>query len=491
MKQTQGKTTTKTKTTAAARQTSLLSFVTTVPRSKSSTSKNSIIATTTKSRVTANAESNDITTHSQSQEDYVSLFTGRVTPDTDRSPEKIEDSVNSVESVPRRLPGAIEIEESQLSSRDNNQGLSEYELLRQRNIERNNARLAALGLLRNTGTVTNHNPVKPPARRKRPVSQSTPTPPVRRSTRRQRTGDAQTTNTDDNHNNNGDYTSESINKTPIMDEDVSTDFEATYTVSPLMQYVMTPIGDMCDTEIRHVQSLSPLQKRLIPPSRLGAIYSLQFFQDTSWLVGAGKAGVIAVWDASSTSNNKPENDVVDPILSWKAHGGRWIAEATFLPSQHQQPSRLLTAANDGAVCLWDLTTVSVQEAVPRLLMRTGKELHTSGIFALDVQAHATEPLFATASKDKTVKISTLGADVGWWTSHHHSAKVGDVRFRGVGSSLLASVGDDGLVVIHDFKSHRIVAESSQAHSRPHSVVWHPSQEHVFMTGVYILFFKYF
>jgi WD40 repeat protein len=146
------------------------------------------------------------------------------------------------------------------------------------------------------------------------------------------------------------------------------------------------------------------------------------------------------------------------------------------------------------VCLWDLTTVSAQEAaVPKLLMRTGKELHSSGIFSLDVQeqqqqqtgsSSSSEVSFATASKDKTIAISTLGRveELGWWSSNHHTAKVGDVRFRGKGTSLLASVGDDGVVAIHDYRTNRIVAESSKAHHRPHSVVWNPVHEQVFMTA---------
>lgn len=459
-----------------------------------------------------------------------------------------------------------DVETSPPSSSDNRdhnnpEGLSDYELLRLRNIERNNARLAALGLLAAGGDELSMNGPKKKKktalnRRKRPSPSSCSADssrqlPVRRSTRQRKgpTPDGSGALAEDSslffppsaELNELSCTSSTNNAaTTVVSEQ---DQEESYRVSPLVQYAMsaagscvpflvtppTPVDDeiVSDERIMVPTSLALQNTRLVPPSRLGAIYSLHFYGGISggggggggnnqWVVGAGKAGVVAVWDASatmattSTTNNNNRNpddyeagdcesySTIDSILSWKAHGGRWIAEARFLQSspigcsqynnnnsnnENLPPSRLLTAANDGAVCLWDLTTVSGQDAVPKLLMRTGKELHASGIFSLDVQEQVgTTCNFATASKDKTIAISTLGADLGWWSSNHHSAKVGDVRFRGQGTSLLASVGDDGIVAIHDYRSSRIVAESSQAHNRPHSIVWNPTHEHVFMTA---------
>jgi WD40 repeat protein len=267
--------------------------------------------------------------------------------------------------------------------------------------------------------------------------------------------------------------------------------DETYEVSPLIQYAMTVPNNTTQTSVLPTQhhydgpmtSLVPLSKRLNPT--MGAIYSLHFYQN--WLVGAGKAGMIAIWDHTTTISTPGEEQqdstnkttIVDPVLSWKAHAGRWVAEVRFIANGR----RLLTAANDGCVCVWDVTTVSTQQQIPKCLSQTGKGLHTSGIFALDVlETTSSNVLVATASKDKTVQLSILDQTWGWWKSDHHSAKVGDVRFKGTDSSLLASVGDDGLVVVHDYKSHRIVAESSTAHQRPHSVAWHPTHEHLLLTA---------
>jgi WD40 repeat protein len=206
-------------------------------------------------------------------------------------------------------------------------------------------------------------------------------------------------------------------------------------VSPLLQYAMTTRHETASIEMtttttrihdtnndvllpppnhhdgRGLASLSPVGPRLVPPKGLGAIYSLQFLPEplrppnstgngngkSSWLVAAGKAGMVALWDCPSswtsstlsskskfTSSSEEEEEQqaeepqrMDPVLSWKAHGGRWIADARFVSggpstssantSTHSTstPSRLLTAANDGCVCLWDLTTVSVQTGAPK------------------------------------------------------------------------------------------------------------------------------
>jgi WD40 repeat protein len=255
--------------------------------------------------------------------------------------------------------------------------------------------------------------------------------------------------------------------------------------------------------------------------------------------------MVALWDCPSswtsstlsskskfTSSSEEEEEQqaeepqrMDPVLSWKAHGGRWIADARFVSggpstssantSTHSTstPSRLLTAANDGCVCLWDLTTVSVQTGAPKQLLRCStshkKELlHTSGIFAMDVLDHTNTNtangsssssnvgvMVATGSKDKTVAVSTLLADSSLtpvWRSDYHSAKVGAVQLRGStststtwsGSTILASASDDGTVAIHDYRTSRIVAELTDAHVRPHSVVWDPDREHQFLTGKY-------
>lgn len=111
--------------------------------------------------------------------------------------------------------------------------------------------------------------------------------------------------------------------------------------------------------------------------------------DAGWIVAVGKLGSIALWNHHLRNDRRRcrSRHEVRPIMSWKAHGGCWISDARFVPSllvssmmttlrgkeedrattaitttprlRPHPPSRLLTAGNDGCVCLWDLTSSSI------------------------------------------------------------------------------------------------------------------------------------
>jgi len=295
---------------------------------------------------------------------------------------------------------------------------------------------------------------------------------------------------------------------------------------------------------------------------LNAIYSLQFHPPswaepythgdnrndsnggTSWLVGAGKSGLIALWDCSKRGvpnhQDDDNSDIIEPVLSWKGHGGRWIADARFLPPSSDSssssnsnsiptsscqedapnvvPSRLLTAGNDGTICHWDLTSTSVQTGAPKLVCQSRNKkggLHSGGIFSMDVSFHSsgggndsgqegTPPSnnvwIATGSKDKSIAITMLDStlDVPLWRSNFHRGKVGCVAFSSSSYSsnpLVASASDDGAVAIHDARldgtkggegsvgaGNAVVAKLEDAHAKPHSVVWKPYSDSMFMTA---------
>jgi len=406
-------------------------------------------------------------------------------------------------------------------------GLSEYELLRLRNIERNNARLKALGLLPpNDETMLKRNrPQKPKRKRQKVKSAATETMPTRRSLRNRRP------RTVENDFDAATIDSAYDDNTATIPTDVD---EEQYEASPVFQYDMAKLSEKkpntelsselkCTTSATNegvdfeISCLEPTGKRLIPPKGLGAIYAMQFYpfnfddgmnNKRSWLVGAGKAGIVALWDCSKEEDNIASTEI-DPILSWKAHSGRWIADASFLPGpvSTRTPSRLVTAANDGTICFWDLTTVSVQSGAPKLLHKTGKELHSSGIFAMDVLAatrgvsingdketiiETNAVMICTGSKDKTVALTSLstiernGAPL--WRSYYHSGKISAVRFRGSsipGDKTIGSASDDGLIAIHDCRidgRSDPIAVLDNAHNKPHSIVWHPTEENVVMTA---------
>ena len=241
------------------------------------------------------------------------------------------------------------------------------------------------------------------------------------------------------------------------------------------------------------------------------------------MVGAGKAGLIALWDCSKRNHHhsleeeeeEEEGDkYIDPVISWRGHGGRWIADARFIPpppsstcssnnsSNNNVPSRLLTAGNDGTICHWDLTLTSEKTGVPKLLEQSSKVLHgKSGIFSMDVCTTSGDSgscidaggacNIVTGSKDKSLAITTLDrlANGPIWRSTFHSAKVGCVCFSSSKRNhpLIASASDDGYVAVHDSRLDGTrgggsVATLEDAHVKPHSVVWKDDSDSIFMTG---------
>ncbi|KAG7344313.1 WD repeat-containing protein [Nitzschia inconspicua] len=396
----------------------------------------------------------------------------------------------------------------------NDPPLSEYEKLRLRNIERNNARLAALGLLNCTTTTTTMKRSTDFTKRKRPIKRpasttNVPRPPTRRSTRSRRTV---LLSENDNQAANGDELGDILSRENSPEELPVVNVE--YSHSPLYHYdARNTIIEKHDTaavvEFSKMTSLCITGKRLCPPKGLSAIYSLNFWgdqcEDVPWLVGAGKAGLISIWNIGQKGTVCMENEmvdtalesIIDPIMAWKAHKGRWIADAKFLPAATKNtPQQLLTAGNDGTVCLWDLYRIG-SDGVPKLTTRSTNELHASGIFCMDVSSkdsnnNTNNAVIATGSKDKTIAVFNIqafanGTSAPLWRSHFHTAKVGAVQFQGSDSTVLASASDDGIVAIHDYRMNgrnacAVVAELDNAHRRPHSVVWDPSNTHVLATA---------
>ena len=427
---------------------------------------------------------------------------------------------------------------------DNNKykGKSPYEILREKNIERNNARLAALGLLVGISThqqsgSSNDSKKKKKKRKKASSKKATATTsiPTRRSGRLKKPVVTNSGTALEVQHDNSVLVSSNSNEKMGMELEEE---EEIFTVSPLIEYQMTSsstnVKESTYTNDKtkdgtSISTLVPTGPRLNPPSGLNAIYSLQFHpqswdnnvnnqngssSSSSWLAGAGKSGLIALWDCSKHNNDESGGSYIDPVLSWKGHSGRWIADARFVPplississnsisSSSTIPSRLLTAGNDGSVCYWDLTLTS-STGVPKLLEQSTKMLHGSGIFSMDVSipssSTASSPYIVTGSKDKSIAVTTLDqlSNEPIWRSNYHSAKVGCVSFSASSNNpLIASASDDGCVAIHDARlngmkgstsSGSTVAVLEDAHVKPHSAVWQPGSDTIFMTGEYILY----
>ncbi len=413
-------------------------------------------------------------------------------------------------------------------------GKSEYEILREKNIARNNARLKELGLLIDGADSKKYSVRHMKQTRKQPKANSTTVQrllPTRRSRRLEKTDATNLVTTTTTYDDGMIELTDSMIRSFKPEEKKAEESEL-FSVSPLLEYQMVQHHSNTATddekgEWKGITSLIPSSSRLIPPSGLNSIYSLQFYPSNnfgcgnssnshvsfaSWLVGAGKSGIIALWDCSK--NDKKGCEHIDPVISWKGHSGRWIADARFLPPPHTAsgaddgcstlacsgvPSQLITAGNDGTVCHWDLMSTSVKTGMPKLLNQSSKALHASGIFSMDVSSFTTSSLsdirIVTGSKDKTIAVSTLDTldERPMWRSDFHTAKVGSVNFSSAIAhgdiQLIASASDDGLVAIHDTRlngisgsNNCVAAKLEDIHFKPHSAVWLPGSVQIFLTG---------
>jgi hypothetical protein len=409
-------------------------------------------------------------------------------------------------------------EEQILSNQDDDYkaGLSEYEKLRLRNIKRNHERLVSLGLIDPSTPLPGSSSMKDeysqPQRKKRKEAKkinrvnTAPSVPVRRSTRNRATLQENDMNGALDASLKG-VECETLSQSLVYLEKEEEMFQD----SPLVQYSMepksSPLGAYKSFE-GPLTSMVPIGPRLSSPQANSALYSLDISSYNTnypiqWVVGAGKSGIVSIWNCGDQSSN---NEGIDPIISWKSHGGRWIADATFVPSRGDLnsdgslnsqfigcPSKLLTAANDGNVCLWDLRSSSCSTGTPKNISTTGKLLHKSGIFSMHIDSHGSnydDLCICTGSKDKTLAVTKLTSIAlgpkcsPFFVSHHHTSKVACVQLQGRGSALVGSASDDGSVAIHDYRMNQVVANIDYAHIKPHSVVWGPCDEFSFITAGY-------
>lgn len=358
---------------------------------------------------------------------------------------------------------------------------SEYELLRLRNIARNEARLRDLGLLSNN-SISSTQYSKPKKKLKKPLQDRSnmSCAPLRRSTRISGCPETATATTA--------TTTEGV--APEKDTAPAQENDSFTSCLPLMQYTMVQNDSAVPANTSTIWNRPPtfstmdsltlelVGPRLMPPSGLSAIYTMQFSSSNpSLIVGAGKSGIISLWDTSIPSETKS----LDPVLSWKSHSGRWISSACFIPSA--TIPLLMTAGNDGRICIWDASSVNTVTGMPRLNYQSSTDLHSSGIFCMDVTTSSpgsSSCVACSGSKDKSVALSQLtpeGILRTTWRSTYHTSKVAAIRIQPTGGEIkiLASASDDGRIALHDVRTTAIVTSINNAHAKPHSVEWNPLQ----------------
>jgi WD40 repeat protein len=436
------------------------------------------------------------------------------------------ESMVAMNSPPPQEPEKMEDEQV-------DQDQSDYELQRLKNIERNNAMLAELGL--GVGSAS-HTPMTDPPVKSKSRKKSWPKMKatmqdvncdrgIRRSTRnttkppvnyeddvnmkatsgavevQERVGDVQHLPEDFDDSTVFKYSCAST--LPEVDSNGSTsplDTEGTtngdHAVLKGFSLLSSQTKHVDDAETtRRYRGVKYFHKLSVPVSDLKRLYSMHFDSSSRLLGAAGMSGwsvVFGVNPLDGYSHGSPEDkdgdndDSTESLLCWKAHKS-WIAEIQFVDEIGTKKSKMvLTASNDGTVAGWDLNKTLKgfgDYASPQRIFSVGKgELHDNGLWGM----HCVGSAVATCSKDGTLCYSRLAeSGLARITSYKLGKVVKTVSIRTSGATdmqdwnVIASGGNDCCLRVYDVRAPKpLVAEAPGAHtSAINCVKWHPTNPH--------------
>lgn len=209
-------------------------------------------------------------------------------------------------------------------------------------------------------------------------------------------------------------------------------------------------------------------------SALARSYTLDC--DGRLVVAGGKDGRFACFAAAELLHGSGEQEEdIGPLMSCKLHRG-WISDLRLIrQAQDCGSCVMLSASNDGAVCVWDLNRE--HRGQPQALHEAAT-LHAGGVFSLDVTPEpAGQPLVLTTSKDGSAVLAQLLPGGGLERLHvFEDLHGGDVvkcgRWRD--GNVAATSGNDCGVAVLDARSRSVGIRIQGAHaSVTNFVEWSP------------------
>lgn len=344
---------------------------------------------------------------------------------------------------------------------------SSYAELREATIRRNREFLLSLGLIDSSSTpALSFAPTTQPTRKRSIAAATTPSMPQRRSKRLNPKKDIAEENGDNCFNADG--AGGGDDDSTILDEP-SLAFNASDVARYSIQVASSALSHEQFENSAHLSGFVALAS--LSARHLNRIYAVDFGLVNSHLFVAtaghqGYAALTAVAPVDPSADNDDDDDQ-RVLLEWRASRG-WIGSVQFVSCD----GKVLTASNDSLVKLWDVSLVDGNNA-PKLLA-ANDSLHSSGIF----QAHCSHNSLFTASKDKSVALSSI-SDAGITFVRRfealHRACVKTVRARNDNVSVFASAGMDRCIAIGDVRGDSDAPSIAirDAHQSPiSSVVWH-------------------
>lgn len=406
-------------------------------------------------------------------------------------------------------------------------GMNPYEVERLQRIQRNMEIMRSLGLANlgkslqsvvssagsSQSTKTNPSRKRPYERRPLPTHQQEARAPLRRSARHTSGSEAQSATII-----NEDLPNEPLTKTPS---------HKVYDTTNVQDYILavaTDIGQSANTasasSLAAAFDLSRLGTQcernttitgfaqhptVLRDSALARIYSIDW-DESGFIVAGGKDGQVSVWGIESSRASDGASSV-DPLVSHRLHTG-WISDVQWMspissvctaPEEDETKSLmpwLLTSANDGVLCLWDLGRSDSGGTMPHCVARTS-DIHSAGIFSM----HESQSKVATASKDNSVVITSLSSSKQMSVVQRyvniHDGVVKCVRWntwQSDGATIFASCGNDRVIKITDTRcppdctSNKSCSNSNgilldgQHTTTVNCVRWNPLHEHMLLSA---------
>lgn len=230
-----------------------------------------------------------------------------------------------------------------------------------------------------------------------------------------------------------------------------------------------------DDQLLHLWSITE-QRELYTLSGHGDYVRTCFFHKSlPWIVSASDDQTVRVWDWQS------RREVA--VLTGHNH---WVACAVFHPTE----DLILSSSLDTTVRAWDISALKRRYSAPDFLSESlpsfpgmpgsipplGHEddySHLTVKYILEghdrgvtwVACHPTQPLIATASDDKTIKLWRVSGGVGWEidTLRGHTDEVTSVVFH---QNSIISCATDETVRVWDLETHALKQTYPRQRSKP-------------------------
>ncbi|XP_031475522.1 uncharacterized protein LOC116247484 [Nymphaea colorata] len=346
---------------------------------------------------------------------------------------------------------------------------SDYELLREENIRRNQELLKKLGL----ASPINLLPTKPSISKPKPRPKSSapispPSVPLRRSARKR-------PQTQPHSNEETDSPGEPV-------KELQFEHSCVYNYACKRICLRESVGGVSSSG--KFVGFEMVGRPLADPL-LARIYTVDVCaagagEPRALVAAGGHGGFVSIFGTSMDSCSQVHEEdgekveAIEPLMSWKSSRS-WVSGVRFAGSNAML---VVSTSNDGGILVWDVSKQPITNSAswsPPVVGQV-RDLHAGGIYSMDLL----KDVIVTASKDSSVGFCRMDGSGGVFVdrsiSGHHSGVIRGVCFRD--ADILADCGADGRICVLDTRLPEActMTINSDHSTGINSIEWSPSNE---------------